>query len=244
MRAILRIFLLFSVLSLSGQKGGNTIVEIDPDNVDGDFLAPYSNKWQAFLVDSLGREQLNLYWTDYAQLINFKGEKCFHRVQELYTPDYNHRETWINMVELPSMKPRFFQVFKASGQVMAVTFNGDKVRVASNQNERHVLETKEYKVAALCYDWNLYGLLLVALPFETGKRYALPFFDQTIGEMTTLQAKVGPQETITNLKGDPFDVWKITTNQNLTFWIRKEPPYVMQTELYYPNGTKLLWKTY
>jgi len=76
--------------------------------IDGSFIQPYTNKWQVSVVDENGNKSTVRIWTDYAQILEIESEDYLHRVQDLYSPNMELQETWINVVVKENLLPRRF----------------------------------------------------------------------------------------------------------------------------------------
>jgi hypothetical protein len=96
-------------------------------------------------------------------------------------------------------------------------------------------------ILEIVFDWNLYGMLLVALPFEVGKTYELQVWLPNVNEVGTVLSKIEAEETIITLSNKKFDTFRISTDKGLTFWLTKKAPYVIQLQLNQPNGARRMW---
>ena len=238
------ILLLFGCINHSFAQQGDTLrVDVGNSLIDGSFINDYTNKWNVYVVDAQGNEVLNRIWTDYGQLMELNGTTYLHRVQDLYAPDHSLADTWINMVEHKTLKPQKFYSIQPTGRMAYFNFYDDSVSFINNLTSPDLsFSSGVTNLVAPVFDWNLYGFLLVGLPFEEGAVYALPFWSAQTQQVQTLIAEVHGKEVITALSGRKMETTKISTNQGLVFWLSKEAPYVLWLELSLPNGSKLVWK--
>lgn len=209
--------------------------------IDGSFYENYTHKWEVYLEDSNGNKSLSRVWTDYGETMEISGKKYLHHVQDLYNPDGSLYATWINMVEHKSLKPWYFQSVTPTGIFTFTKFLENKaVTISSNPIE------KEYKRDTMVYtgrlyDWNLYGILLCGLPMEPGIKYSLPIFNPNTLSIDQIDVNITQKEKIKTKTGKSIETWKVETDKNLTFWLSKIPPYVVQLKLDLQNGNKLWW---
>jgi hypothetical protein len=234
----LSLFLVFPVLTFSQESG---LLKPGSKIIDGSFIQAYTNKWKVVVELPDGSSQDALIWTDYGQIMDINGEKYLHRVQDLYSPNYNLVDTWINMVELKTMKPWQFQAVSPTGSVSYLEFFDESIRSNSNRNQDRVMNMDTLDILEIVFDWNLYGMLLVALPFEVGKTYELQVWLPNVNEVGTVLSKIEAEETIITLSNKKFDTFRISTDKGLTFWLTKKAPYVIQLQLNQPNGARRMW---
>lgn len=209
--------------------------------VDGSFIQPYTNKWKVVVEQSNGSVQDALIWTDYAQLMDINGTTYLHRVQDLYDPNYNLVDTWINMVELATLKPWQFQAVSPTGSVSFLEFFESSVQSNSNRNQDAIMTADTMDISESLFDWNLYGVLLAGLPFKTGENYELAVWLPGTNQQGTVNATIEGEEIIYTLSGKKIRTFRITTDKNLTFWLSKKAPYVIQLKLNQPNGARRMW---
>ncbi|MEO9870080.1 DUF3108 domain-containing protein [Ekhidna sp.] len=234
----------FQMLCLAFTQQTDRSILTERNLVDGSFIKDYTNKWKVTYVANDGKETPNKVWTDYGQIIELNGKIYFHRIQDLYDPKMNLQETWINMVEYPSLRPVSFSRTTPTGQFTFIQFDGNKVNSISNfQSESLTPSGTNVELVESAYDWNLYGMLLVALPFEEGLTSKLPFYSTQTGALDWLITTVEGQESLVLSNEEIVTTWKLSTNQNLTFWLTKSAPYVHRLELELQNNAKLIWET-
>lgn len=239
-------FLLFLFLMSClafGQK--SKTLTFGDELIDGAIIKDYTNKWKVTFINAEGVETPNRVWTDYGQVIELDGKKYFHRVQDLYDPNMNLQETWINMVELQTLTPVSFSRTTPKGKFTFMEFEGNTIINTSNFLSEDLSSTENsIELEKPVYDWNLYGMLLVGLPFEKGVSVKIPIYSAPTNQLDWLVTTVDGQEKITLSDGEKLTTWKLTTDKNLTFWLTKKAPYVHQLELELQNNSKLIWKTF
>ena len=232
-------YLLFALYSFQSFSQSDTLVVSFGSNVlSGKFIEDYTNKWKVFYIDSTGKSTLNRIWTDYGQLITLDEKKYIHRVQDLYDAQLNLQDTWINMVEHETLRPVSFSTISPTGSFSYTSFAGKKVSGSSNKTGEVVSfdETLELEV----FDWNLYGMLLVGLPFDSIETAKIPIYNAQ-STLSWVTVYVLEKELI-KVGEKNIETRKIKTDQGLTFWLTKSPPYVIALELELPNKSKLRWE--
>jgi len=137
--------------------------------------------------------------------------------------------------------PRRFTSQNALGGLLNINFDLDKVVIQSNANQQSY-EPKIVNLPEVVYDWNLYGMLLIGLPFEEGEIYRIPYWSQSLESVDYVTATIYGREIIKTLSGKSISTRKVNTNKGLTFWLTKEKPYVIQLELQKPDDSVLLWE--
>jgi len=235
--------ILFTVaLQTSAQQ--DTLVITHQNNVlNGERITDYTNKWKVTFVDAEGKETPNKIWTDYGQIISLDGKKYFHRVQDLYDPQMNLQDTWMNMVEHKTLVPVSFSTLNPKGGFAHYQFNGAKITGNTNQATEGEVTEINLALEEKVFDWNLYGMLLVGLPFKVGLVAKLPFYAPQQGGLGWIAATVVGGESVKMPDGTSIQTWKVLTNQRLTFWISEQAPYVIKLELQLQNDAKLVWET-
>lgn len=209
--------------------------------IDGSFIEPYTNKWQVSEIDASGSKSVVRVWTDYVQVLELDGVIYLHRIQDLYSPNLEFQESWINIVAKENLLPKRFSLHNTTGRLLNINFNIDKLAVQDNSNQQS-FEPEIINLPEVVYDWNLYGMLLVGLPFHAGDIYKIPFWSQSQRSVDHVVATINGKKTIKTLFNKSILARKISTNKGLTFWLIKEKPYIIQIELQQPNGSILLWE--
>ncbi|MEP5611418.1 MAG: hypothetical protein ABJP45_04180 [Cyclobacteriaceae bacterium] len=233
-----------SALTIQIYAQQDTLVITHQNNVlDGERITDYTNKWKVTFVDSEGKETPNKIWTDYGQIISLDGKKYFHRVQDLYDPQMNLQDTWINMVEHKTLVPVSFSTLNPKGGFAHYQFDGAKITGNTNQATAGELTEIDLSFDEAVFDWNLYGMLLVGLPFKTGLIAKLPFYAPQQGGLGWIAASVVGKESMKMPDGKSIQTWKVQTNQRLTFWVSEQAPYVIRLELELQNNARLVWET-
>lgn len=239
--SILLLFIISALFPITSYS--QKVISVKPGSalMDGSFIEAYTNKWKVVVENADGSSQDALIWTDYAQLMNIDGKKYLHRVQDLYSPSYNLVDSWINMVEHKTLKPWQFQAVNPAGSVSFLEFLEKSIVSNSNRNQNSDMKMDTVDISNSLFDWNLYGMLLVGLPFEIGSTYELSVWLPGANQEGTVKATMEEKETITTLSHKTFDTYKISTDKGLTFWLTKKAPYVIQLQLDQPNGARRMW---
>ena len=216
---------------------------VNPGNslIDGSIIEDYTNKWKVTYISGDGKKVPNKIWTDYGQVMTLGEKDYFHRVQDLYDPQMNLLDTWINMVEHKTLTPVSSSTLKPSGLFSHVKYEGTVAILRTNTTSKDTttLETQT-DFGQQVFDWSLYGMLLVGLPMEEGLIAKLPIVGKA--SIGWLVVHVAGKEALTLPEGREITTWKVVTNQRLTFWMSKSAPYVIKLKLDLPEGAQLLWE--
>jgi len=236
---LLSVLLLFSFSTFA--QNDTLVLSVGNKLIDGSVIKPYTNKWKLSIVNGEGNSKPNGIWTDHGQIIELNGVKYFHRVQDLYDANMNLTDTWMNRVELETLKPISFQTINPKGGFSFYDFDDHKVKISTNLNKEKKTIESEVPLEAVVFDWNLYGMLLVALPMKENSIMKLPFYDARTNKKQWLIARIEKSEML-KIGRESILTWKIVTNQRLVFWISKESPYVIKLTLNIGNNSHILWE--
>lgn len=244
LRKLTCLSLLVQVSFLSYAQQDTLVITPESKLIDGTIIQPYTNKWKVTVVTADGKEIPNKIWTDYGQVIELKGKKYFHRVQDLYSPNMELIDTWINMVECETLIPISFSTLNPKGGFSYYQFDGNQIAVNSNLNEDRKTTEVNLELAAPIYDWNLYGMLLVGLPFEKGLVAKIPYCDGKSNDIKWVVTIIKGKEELKMPDGKTVTAWKVatTSKQKLNFWLSKSPPYVLKLDLELQNNARLIWE--
>jgi len=234
------ILLLTLLVSVEGWAQDRIAVNPGSDQMDASFIEPYTNKWQVSVIDTAGTRNVVRFWTDYLQILKLNGKKYLHRVQDLYSADYDWQQSWINIVEASTLIPLRYTLQGATGQQTVMQFMDGQLLYKSQKRE--ALTDTTINLERQVYDWNLYGMLLVALPFEIGTTYSLPYWSEQTHQIDYVTATIEETVTLQSLSGRSYETYKIRTNERLTFWLTKTKPYVIKLQLDMPSGSTMIWE--
>lgn len=237
--------IVFTMLFFASITHAQDTLKVIPGDkvINGSFIKPYTNKWEVYIQTPEGNETHIRYWTDYVHILEQDGKAILHRVQDLYGPDRSFQSTWVNVVEHESLIPIRFTSHAPGGALLLLQFENEEIIVGSNQAGTENFSSDTTKTDQLFFDWNLYGMLLVGLPFEEGKTFELPFWSAQMGMRASVFATIGKQEQVKTLSGKKYDVVSVSTSDGFTFSLSKEAPYVLKLVWKLPNGNTMVWKT-
>ncbi|MEX1014395.1 MAG: hypothetical protein WDZ80_04515, partial [Candidatus Paceibacterota bacterium] len=187
---------------ISNQLFAQDALYVNPESniIEGSFIEPYTNKWQVSINDTNGNKSTVRIWTDYAQILEIDGVDYLHRVQDLYSSNLELEETWINIVSHHDLFPKRFTSQNASGGLLNIKFEAGKLTIKSNA-ESQKFDPEIVNLSQPVYDWNLYGMLLVGLPFNEGKVYRIPYWSQSTRSVDYVVTTINEKETIKTLSG-------------------------------------------
>ena len=237
-------FLFIVILMLSAglcRAQESTLVQPEQRIIDGSFIEPYTNQWRVSIIDSTGDRKTVRYWTDYAHILELNGKKYLHRVQDLYDAEYNLQQTWINVVDTKSLLPERFYSVGSNGSVFSIEFDGENV-IYGSRKEKKGFSQKAFRAEHELYDWNLYGILLVGLPFEEGGVYRIPYWSRQASGEDILTVTIQGREKVKTLSGREWGTVKLDTDKGLVFWLTKNKPYVIQLTMEMENGGTMKWE--
>jgi hypothetical protein len=238
---IILVFLLYPLAQITHAKQDTLLITPESSLIDGTIIRPYTNKWKVTYVTAEGKSVPNKIWTDYGQVIALEGQHYFHRVQDLYDPQMNLLDTWINRVDHRTLVPVSSSTFKPTGMFSHVQFEGTTASLQTNMRSADSTVTKgEMVYDRKVYDWSLYGMLLVGLPFEEDLIAKMPILGAD--SLQWLHVHIRKREALLLPDDRKVNTWKVETNQQLTFWISESTPYVIKLILNLPNGAKLVWE--
>ncbi len=245
LKTIFGVVLLFQISFYAAAQQDTIVLRPGNKLVNGTVIKTYTNKWKVTLFNTKNETTPNGIWTDYGQLITLEGKTYFHRVQDLYDPNMNLKDTWINMVEHKTLIPVSFSRINPKGGFSYYQFEGNIIKGSTNLNtkEGKIKEINE-NVKEKVFDWNLYGILLAGLPLKKGFIAKLPFYNAQANALQWLVIHVKAPEVMALPGNKKIKAWKIETNQNLIFWISNKAPYVIKLELDLKNNGKLVWETF
>ncbi len=225
---------MFAQDTLKVAPGGATI--------DGSFIEPYTNKWEVYVQTPDGQENHIRYWTDYVHIIEQDGTPLMHRVQDIYGADRSLQSTWINVVDHQTLVPKKFNVHSLAGVLVFTDFYDDHIITSSNQNEGGEFKADTLQSNQPYFDWNLYGMLLIGLPFEEGTTYELPYWSTQNNTPTSVFASIGQEEETETMSGKKIMTHPVSTSDGFTFFLSKKAPYVIKLVWDLPNGNKMIWR--
>jgi hypothetical protein len=115
----------------------------------------------------------------------------------------------------------------------------DRAPIATAQTE-----SGEVKLAESIFDYNggLYGVLLAALPLREGLQATFPTLSEDRDELDWITITVGKEELVDAGPGKQVLAFPVDTEGNYankshsTFWVSKEPPYVIKLVSTIPTG--------
>ncbi len=237
-------FLVWGIVILGDTVFAQDTLKVAPGDmlIDGSFIEPYTNQWEVFVQTPEGQETHFRYWTDYVHILNQDGSSLLHRVQDIYGSDRVLQSTWINVVDHRTLLPKRFTAHTPLGVLIVLDFGDGRIVSGSNQNEERTFSSDTVRVDMHYFDWNLYGMLLVGLPFKVGKTYELPYWSAQIAGETSVFATIGEPEEVASLSGSGFMTYPVSTSDGFTFSLTKEAPYVIKLVWDLPNGNKMIWK--
>ncbi len=242
-KLIILTLIISSIISITAQIKDTLVILPGNEKINGSFIENYTNKWEVTFTTADGKKSFFRIWTDYMQMMELKEKVYLHRVQDIYDPNGNLLDTWTNFTEKKTLIPSTAATNTPKGNFTFFKFEGNKITgnkfTPKDSTKTDVKETLSINV----FDWSLYGILLVGLPFEKGLIAKLPIYDDNSEtKFSWLIAEIQEKETVPADKNTTRETWKLKTNKGLTFWLSKEIPYVIKLKLDLANGGHILWE--
>lgn len=227
------------LLQIGYTQRDTLIVSFDANLIDASHIKSTTNEWVVsyFKSNTLINKRR---WTDYID-VNSKNNTLF-RKQELYQND-SLLTIWLNLTEYPSLKPIYNSANAPNTSFSFVTYERNKVSYLADSPGQNKINDSSKIFENDVYDWTLYGILLTGLKPNSNVVYKIPIYigPKSTPQLNYLTVEFIKQINITDLKGHSFNCWEIQTNQNLTFWISDQSPYVIKLK-YKPNlNITVIW---
>ena len=248
------IFLFIIQFPLSGQQNKVDTLYAGSPEITGTSMQPYINKWKVTLTTPKGDKRFFQIWTDYSQKMELNGKTYIHRIQDIYNAKGNLLRTQMNFVDEKTLLPVRGSLTFKNGTYYYFEFVGKHVtgnyRILNNpQKEKADSSVFDWSsdlkfdttFNRAVYDWTLYGILLAGLPLKVGFHAVIPIYEYPNPTDGWLKVDVNKKEMINAGNRGKVSAFKVETNQNMIFYIMKEPPYVLKLIYTTPKGVILTW---
>jgi hypothetical protein len=222
---------------------GSARVEVGDASVTGSHLKPYTNLWKLTqqkpgeAVEEAGT------WSDSLESTVYKGQPAMKRTQIANYTKKGIQLTFVSVFDPKTMESFFFDYSRSdNGNVRHVEFGSEGVVYRHTDSTGAKPEEAKAKLDRHVFDFygGMYGVLISALPLADGYAAEIPAFDTVTMAIDWVPVRVKGRETIPAGAGKKAETWVVETPTKLygrmTWWVTKEPPYVIKAILEVPKG--------
>jgi Protein of unknown function (DUF3108) len=220
-----------------------SIVEVGDAKLTGSQLKPYTNLWTLTQQKPGGPTEKVGTWSDSLETTNYEGRPAMKRTQIAKYEKKRIQLTFVSIFDPKTMEPFSFDYSRSdNGNIRHVEFR------QQNVTYRHVdstgLKPKETtaKLDRQVFDFygGMYGMLISTLPLAEGYTASIPTLDTNKMAIDWVPVRVKGRETVEAGAGKTAETWVVETPTKLygrmTWWVRKEPPYVIKAVLEVPES--------
>ncbi len=213
-----------------------------PPVPNGSFLEPYSNLWTVTVTSEKTHAHVVLgTWSDRGRFVAYSGKTAFERVQVFRITRSGKSSTTVNVFDPATMKPLERTYRTSTGDLSTLEFEGNAVRVVDATGaHRDDPRRSRVRVAGSYYDFSggMYGLLLAGYPLQPGYRATISTIAEGDQSIQKIPFTVVRRETVEAKPGTFVSAWRVevhwhdrnpqTDGSLMTFWLSKNPPYVIK----------------
>ena len=221
--------------ALSGEPAK---VEGGDPAISGSFLQPYTNRWR-FTMTKPGSAPVEAgTWSDQLETTSFAGRPALKRTQ---IAEYKNgiRLTFVNVFDPKTMDSLAFDYVRSdTGETRHLEVNDKTVRFqyvpgSGDHPAQDYVASMDRKI--LDYYDGMFGILLDAFPLREGYEVQFPALDTDKAAIDWVRLKVTGRETVPAGEGKRAETWvvRVETKQygSSTWWLTREPPYVIKASL-------------
>jgi hypothetical protein len=222
---------------------GSARVEVGDVGITGSYLKPYTNLWR-FTQQKPGEaaEEAGT-WSDSLESTVYNGQSAMKRTQIAKYEKKGIQLTFVSVFDPKTMKPFFFDYSRSdNGNVRHVEFGSEVVIYRHTDSTGAKPEEAKVKLERNVFDFygGMYGVLISTLPLADGYAAEIPAFDTNKMAIDWVPVRVRGRETVPAGAGKKTETWVVETPTKLygrmTWWVTKEPPYVIKAVLEVPKG--------
>jgi hypothetical protein len=222
---------------------GSARVEVGDASVTGSHLKPYTNLWR-FTQQKPGEaaEEAGT-WRDSLESTVYKGQPAMKRTQIAKYQKKGIQLTFVSVFDPKTMEPFSFDYSRSdNGNVRHVEFGSEALIYRHTDSTGAKPEEVKVKLDRHVFDFygGMYGVLISALPLGDGYATEIPAFDTNKMAIDWVPVRVKGREIIAAGVGKKTETWVVETSTKLygrmTWWVTKEPPYVIKAVLEVPKG--------
>lgn len=244
-RALFVVILLAAAVSRADSP---VTVQVGDPLVDGSSLQPYRNEW-TFSYQKPGEAAVKAgRWTDALERKTVDGRSVMVRTQVALYDKKDLKVVTVNTFESRTLAPISMDWSMNFGKLgfNHREFSGSHLtyrrrpRIQKIGDEPGEVTEGEATLETPPFDFfgGMYGLLLAALPLKEGLWVRLPAVEEDKEILSWVVARVGGRSRVDSGKGKTVEAWLVkaeTHDGPMTFWLTKDPPYIIRLE-FRPDG--------
>ena len=217
-------------------------VTVGDAKVTGERLQPFTNLWK--MTQQKPNEPAGPVgtWSDALENVSFQGRPAMKRTQIAKYDKKNIELRFVSIFDPKTMEPFTFDYARSdNGNVRHVEFQHSTVNYRHTDSTGSKPEEATVKLDQPVFDFygGMYGLLISSLPLANGYTAEIPAFDTTRMAIDWVPVHVKGRETVEAGAGKKAETWVVETPTRLygrmTWWVTKEPPYVIKAVLEVPE---------
>jgi hypothetical protein len=218
-------------------------LEVGDARLTGSQLKPCTNLWKLTQEKPGEPAQEAGTWSDSLENTTYKGQAAMKRTQVAKYPKKGIQLTFVSVFDPRTMEPFSFDYSRSdNGNVRHVEFQHETVTYRHTDATGVKPEEARVKLDRRVFDFygGMYGLLISTLPLADGYTTEIPTFDTTKMAIDWVPVRVKGRETVDSGAGKKAETWVVETSTKLygrmTWWVKKEAPYVIKARLEVPKG--------
>jgi hypothetical protein len=224
------------------EDGQPTSVEVGDAKLTGSQLRPYTNLWTMSQQKPSGPSEKAGTWSDLLEAINYEGRAAMKRTQIAKYDKKGIQLTFVSIFDPKTMAPFSFDYSRSdNGNIRHVEFRQENVTYRHTDSTDSKPEEATAKLDRQVFDFygGMYGVLISTLPLAEGYTARIPTLDTNTMAIDWVPVQVKGRETVDAGAGKKAETWVVETPTKLygrmTWWARKEPPYVIKAVLEVPE---------
>ena len=219
-----------------------TSVEVGDAKLTGSQLRPYTNLWAMSQQKPGGTSEKVGTWSDSLETTNYEGRPAMKRTQIAKYDKKGIQLTFVSIFDPKTMAPFSFDYARSdNGNIRHVEFRQEHVTYRHTYSSDSKPAEATAKLDRQVFDFygGMYGVLISTLPLTEGYTATIPALDTNTMAIDWIPVHVKGRETVAAGAGEQAETWVVETPTKLygrmTWWVRKEPPYVIKAVLEVPE---------
>jgi hypothetical protein len=217
-------------------------VTVGDAKVTGAYLKPCTNLWKMTQRKPDGPSRTVGTWSDTLEAVSFQGRPAMKRTQIAKYDKKNIELRFVSIFDPKTMEPYSFDYSRSdNGNVRRVEFQHETVTYRHIDSSGSKPEEATVKLDRPVFDFygGMYGMLISTLPLTDGYAAEVPAFDTNKMAIDWVPVRVKGREAVEAGPGKKVEAWMVETPTKLygrmTWWVTKEPPYVIKAVLEVPE---------
>ncbi|HEX4201232.1 MAG TPA: DUF3108 domain-containing protein [Chthoniobacterales bacterium] len=217
-------------------------VNVGDSTVTGANLKPCTNLWKMTQRKPDGPSAVVGTWSDALENLTADGRPAMKRTQIAKYDKKKIELRFVSIFDPKTMEPFSFDYSRSdNGNVRHVEFRHENVIYRHTDSTGSKPEEATVKLDQPVFDFygGMYGLLISSLPLADGYTAEIPTFDTNKMAIDWVPVRVKGRETVDAGPGKKAQTWVVETATKLygrmTWWVTKEPPYVIKAVLKVPE---------